>query len=92
MSSATATSSIRPLIPSDQTTTPQIREDVFELRAFLGLLDLGFERRLHVVGDTGGGEQLEAGGGVRLRGVRAREQQTGDEREAVQGHDMRSVQ
>jgi hypothetical protein len=33
MSSATATSSIRPLTPSDQTTTPQIREDVFELRA-----------------------------------------------------------
>jgi hypothetical protein len=33
MSTATGTSSIRPLNPSDQTTTPQIREDVFELRA-----------------------------------------------------------
>lgn len=33
MSTGTATSSIRPLDPNDQTTTPQIREDVFELRA-----------------------------------------------------------
>lgn len=33
MSTGTATSSIRPLAPTDQTTTPQIREEVFELRA-----------------------------------------------------------
>jgi hypothetical protein len=33
MSNGTATSSIRPLAPGDQTTTPQIREDIFELRA-----------------------------------------------------------
>jgi hypothetical protein len=33
MSNATATSTIRPLNPNDQTTTPQIREDIFHLRA-----------------------------------------------------------
>lgn len=33
MSTGTAASSIRPLGPNDQTTTPQIREDIFELRA-----------------------------------------------------------
>jgi len=33
MSTGTTTSSVRPVVPADHTTTPQIREDVFALRA-----------------------------------------------------------